>query len=212
MWLGGPGAIDREPEGNSGTGSPPPLADGQPSYHRGASFPPESPTSTLHSVHHQHSPTRARSPSIFRDSSAIPITAPAGTTKFFTQQDPGISASSSSFAPPQGGQPRVPHRRVSSQSFSTLYQNQQQYRAKEQEREGSVGPSSRRSSSILLQRHHPHHRPGQEAGEEREKEGMGKVWIRWMHKRGIKTWTVPLLVLVSTLIKFCVGLGSYSGT
>ncbi|KAF9450577.1 glycosyltransferase family 57 protein [Macrolepiota fuliginosa MF-IS2] len=32
-----------------------------------------------------------------------------------------------------------------------------------------------------------------------------------MHKRGIRGWIIPVLVLVSTLVKFCVGLGGYSG-
>lgn len=40
---------------------------------------------------------------------------------------------------------------------------------------------------------------------------MGKRWIRWMHKRGVGEWVVPGAVVVSTLVKFAIGLGSYSG-
>ncbi|KAF7298940.1 Glycosyltransferase family 57 protein [Mycena indigotica] len=50
--------------------------------------------------------------------------------------------------------------------------------------------------------------------EEREREpehAMGRRWVRWMHKRGVKGWVVPCLLLASTLLKLCVGLGSYSG-
>ncbi|EKM79278.1 hypothetical protein AGABI1DRAFT_74153 [Agaricus bisporus var. burnettii JB137-S8] len=32
-----------------------------------------------------------------------------------------------------------------------------------------------------------------------------------MHKRGIRAWIIPLLVFTSTLVKFCISLGSYSG-
>ncbi|KAJ7644149.1 glycosyltransferase family 57 protein [Roridomyces roridus] len=47
---------------------------------------------------------------------------------------------------------------------------------------------------------------------EREIElAMGRRWLRWMHKRGVKDWVVPSLVLASTCVKFSVGLGSYSG-
>jgi alpha-1,3-glucosyltransferase len=47
----------------------------------------------------------------------------------------------------------------------------------------------------------------------REAEGtaMGRRWIRWMHKRGIKEWVVPGVIAASTLVKFAIGLGSYSG-
>ncbi|KAJ7212099.1 glycosyltransferase family 57 protein [Mycena pura] len=40
---------------------------------------------------------------------------------------------------------------------------------------------------------------------------MAKRWIRWMHKRGMKAWVIPCSLLASACIKFCVGLGSYSG-
>lgn len=219
LWLEGPG--------DSGSASPPPAEPISTSSQRGTSLSPgpgplldspitpTSPTiSTLQSVHHQHSPTRTRSPSFYRDSAysgmsmQMPTTAPAGTTKFFAQQESGVSGSSSGFIPPsQGSVPhvRAPHRRVSSQSFSTLYkQGKQQQRGKD-EREGSVGPSSMRSASLLQRNYRA------EVDREREKDGMGKAWIRWMHKRGIKAWIVPLLVLASTLVKFCIGLGSYSG-
>jgi alpha-1,3-glucosyltransferase len=40
---------------------------------------------------------------------------------------------------------------------------------------------------------------------------MGRRWIRWMHKRGIKEWVIPGVIVASTLVKFLIGLGSYSG-
>ncbi|KZT09122.1 glycosyltransferase family 57 protein [Laetiporus sulphureus 93-53] len=42
-------------------------------------------------------------------------------------------------------------------------------------------------------------------------EGMGRRWVRWMHKHGAKRWVVPCAVLMSVWIKWAVGLGSYSG-
>ncbi|KXN88065.1 putative dolichyl pyrophosphate Man9GlcNAc2 alpha-1,3-glucosyltransferase [Leucoagaricus sp. SymC.cos] len=69
-----------------------------------------------------------------------------------------------------------------------------------------------RSSSLSHPKHNQriHHRHGLEVGGS-EHDGTGKAWIRWMHKRGIKAWVIPLLLLMSTLFKFCIGLGSYSG-
>lgn len=46
---------------------------------------------------------------------------------------------------------------------------------------------------------------------EPEETGSGRRWIRWMHKRGIKTWVVPGVIAGATLLKFAIGLGSYSG-
>ena len=40
---------------------------------------------------------------------------------------------------------------------------------------------------------------------------MGRRWIRWLHKRGMKEWVVPGAILASTFAKCCMGLGSYSG-
>ncbi|KAK2465327.1 hypothetical protein APHAL10511_002681 [Amanita phalloides] len=40
---------------------------------------------------------------------------------------------------------------------------------------------------------------------------MGRRWIRWMHKRGIREWVLPGALLASALVKWCVGLGLYSG-
>ena len=40
---------------------------------------------------------------------------------------------------------------------------------------------------------------------------MGRRWIRWMHKGGINAWVVPGVIAISTLVKFAIGLGSYSG-
>ena len=44
-----------------------------------------------------------------------------------------------------------------------------------------------------------------------ESTAMGKRWIRWMHKRGIKDWVIPGIIAASTLVKFAIGLGPYSG-
>lgn len=41
--------------------------------------------------------------------------------------------------------------------------------------------------------------------------GMGRRWVRWMHKRGIRHWVVPGAILAATLVKAAIGLGSYSG-
>ncbi|KAF8158135.1 ALG6, ALG8 glycosyltransferase family-domain-containing protein [Crassisporium funariophilum] len=41
--------------------------------------------------------------------------------------------------------------------------------------------------------------------------GMGRRWIRWLHKGGMKAWVVPGIIGASTLVKFAIGLGSYSG-
>lgn len=46
---------------------------------------------------------------------------------------------------------------------------------------------------------------------EAEGTAMGRRWIRWMHKRGIQKWVVPGIITASTLVKFAIGLGSYSG-
>ena len=46
---------------------------------------------------------------------------------------------------------------------------------------------------------------------EPESTAMGRRWIRWMHKRGIKEWVIPGVIAASTLVKFLIGLGSYSG-
>jgi alpha-1,3-glucosyltransferase len=46
---------------------------------------------------------------------------------------------------------------------------------------------------------------------EAEGTAMGRRWIRWMHKRGIEEWVIPGVIAASTLVKFAIGLGSYSG-
>jgi alpha-1,3-glucosyltransferase len=44
-----------------------------------------------------------------------------------------------------------------------------------------------------------------------EEASMAKRWIRWMHTQGMKGWVVPAAIVVSTWIKWCISLGSYSG-
>lgn len=46
---------------------------------------------------------------------------------------------------------------------------------------------------------------------EPEEIATGRRWIRWMHKSGMKQWVVPATIVVATLIKLVIGLGSYSG-
>ena len=41
--------------------------------------------------------------------------------------------------------------------------------------------------------------------------GFARRWIKWMHKEGIKHWTLPCVLLAATWIKWAIGLGSYSG-
>jgi alpha-1,3-glucosyltransferase len=45
-----------------------------------------------------------------------------------------------------------------------------------------------------------------------EEQGFGRRWLRWMHKNGVKHWVVPCTLLASILVRWCIGLGSYSGT
>ncbi|RDB17831.1 Dolichyl pyrophosphate Man9GlcNAc2 alpha-1,3-glucosyltransferase [Hypsizygus marmoreus] len=55
------------------------------------------------------------------------------------------------------------------------------------------------------------HDKEKEKEREREGETMGRRWIRWMNRRGLKRWVVPGAILTSTLVKACISLGSYSG-
>jgi alpha-1,3-glucosyltransferase len=41
--------------------------------------------------------------------------------------------------------------------------------------------------------------------------GMGKQWVKWMHRNGMRNWVVPGAVMATTWIKWSIGLGSYSG-
>lgn len=45
-----------------------------------------------------------------------------------------------------------------------------------------------------------------------QEQGFGRRWLRWMHKNGVKHWVVPCTLLASALVRWCIGLGSYSGT
>ncbi|KAI0304350.1 ALG6, ALG8 glycosyltransferase family-domain-containing protein [Multifurca ochricompacta] len=44
-----------------------------------------------------------------------------------------------------------------------------------------------------------------------QEQGFGRQWLRWMHKNGIKHWVLPCTLLASALVRWCIGLGSYSG-
>jgi alpha-1,3-glucosyltransferase len=41
--------------------------------------------------------------------------------------------------------------------------------------------------------------------------GMGKRWVRWMHRHSMKQWVVPSAIVASIWIRWAIGLGSYSG-
>jgi alpha-1,3-glucosyltransferase len=41
---------------------------------------------------------------------------------------------------------------------------------------------------------------------------MGRRWLRWMHKTGLKQWVLPGIMGASTLVKLLIGLGPYSGS
>ncbi|KAI0087799.1 ALG6, ALG8 glycosyltransferase family-domain-containing protein [Irpex rosettiformis] len=36
-------------------------------------------------------------------------------------------------------------------------------------------------------------------------------WVRWMHRQGLKDWVIIIAIVLSVLVKWCIGLGSYSG-
>ncbi|KAF9556756.1 glucosyltransferase [Agrocybe pediades] len=40
---------------------------------------------------------------------------------------------------------------------------------------------------------------------------MGRRWIRWVHKRGMKQWVLPGIVMSAVLFKWALALGPYSG-
>lgn len=44
-----------------------------------------------------------------------------------------------------------------------------------------------------------------------EEHGMGKRWIRWMHKHGMKQWVVITVVIASIWVRWAIGLGLFSG-
>ena len=46
---------------------------------------------------------------------------------------------------------------------------------------------------------------------ELESMGMGRRWIGWMHRHGMRDWILLCAVIGSAWVKWCVGLGSYSG-
>jgi len=41
--------------------------------------------------------------------------------------------------------------------------------------------------------------------------GLGRRWIHWMHNNGLKSLVIPGAIMASILVKFCIGIGSYSG-
>lgn len=41
--------------------------------------------------------------------------------------------------------------------------------------------------------------------------GLGRRWIHWMHNNGLKALVIPGAIMASILVKFCIGVGPYSG-
>ena len=97
---------------------------------------------------------------------------------------------------------------TASAGTDSLYRKQ---RFQDNDRSGSFGSPTGVQLPSAHTGHYSrrHHRHGPDAVS--AEDSMGKAWIRWMHKRGIKAWIMPLLMLISTLLKFCIGLGTYSG-
>ncbi|TCD70905.1 Glucosyltransferase-like protein [Steccherinum ochraceum] len=81
-------------------------------------------------------------------------------------------------------------------------------------------PQRARLSSVLEQDGHqplsfpyasqPHTR-ARPPDEDKHEGSMSRRWVRWMHKQGMKQWVLPSVILISTWVKWCIGLGSYSG-
>jgi len=46
---------------------------------------------------------------------------------------------------------------------------------------------------------------------ELEEPAMGRRWIRWMHRRGLKHCVIPGILGASIIVKLMIGLGPYSG-
>lgn len=117
------------------------------------------------------------------------------------------SANSSSFFRKQDFM-SSPIPETASAGTDSLYRKQ---RFQDNDRSGSFGSPTGVQLPSAHTGHYSrrHHRHGPDAVS--AEDSMGKAWIRWMHKRGIKAWIMPLLMLISTLLKFCIGLGTYSG-
>lgn len=49
------------------------------------------------------------------------------------------------------------------------------------------------------------------AHQEKTDNATGRRWVRWMHRKGIRQWTLPITLVAVTLVKLALGLGSYSG-
>jgi alpha-1,3-glucosyltransferase len=41
--------------------------------------------------------------------------------------------------------------------------------------------------------------------------GAGRRFVRWMHRNNMKSWVIPSAIAASTLVKWCIGFGTYSG-
>ncbi|KIJ15057.1 glycosyltransferase family 57 protein [Paxillus involutus ATCC 200175] len=47
--------------------------------------------------------------------------------------------------------------------------------------------------------------------DDRIDQGAVRRWVRWMHKHNLKAWVVPSAIAASIWVKWCIGLGGYSG-
>lgn len=77
-------------------------------------------------------------------------------------------------------------------------------------------PPRTRLSSVLEQDRPvqlpPHLQTRSHPLEEDKHDGsMSRRWVRWMHRQGMKQWVLPSIILISTWVKWCIGLASYSG-
>lgn len=130
-----------------------------------------------------------------------PPLSPLSTTRALSPQTFAFppSGSNASISSSHGqGHTYTARRRLSSHSrsfSSVMLENEMQLGA-------SGSTSSLHASSGSVTRGKP---------PEPEEPAMVRRWVRWMHKRGIKQWVVPAILAASTLVKFTIGLGSYSG-
>lgn len=80
----------------------------------------------------------------------------------------------------------------------------------------SVFPSSssrRLSFSVLLEQERQARTTALRRTQTEDTTDQGAVrrWVRWMHKHNMKSWVVPCAITASAYVKWCIGLGRYSG-
>lgn len=80
----------------------------------------------------------------------------------------------------------------------------------------SIFPSSstrRLSFGVLLEQERQARATALRRTQNEDATDLGAIrrWVRWMHKHNMKTWVVPCAIATSTYVKWCIGLGGYSG-